>query len=168
MPGEAAGAILVSAPRGDEGELQCLGAGWGHEPGDERGEHPVVGVGLAAAYRGALSEAGLAQDGACGFAHVDYRIADLSGEYRGFKEAALALARTMRVRKPSFDLWHIADCVGHVGAAAIPLIIGVALDASRNGYAPGPGVLTHFSADTGHRAALVLRELGRPSPRPLD
>jgi 3-oxoacyl-[acyl-carrier-protein] synthase-1 len=45
----------------------------------------------------------------------DYRIADISGEQYYFKEAALALARTLRRRKPEFDLWHPANMLEKPG-----------------------------------------------------
>ena len=35
--------------------------------------------------------------------------------------------------------------------------MGLALAAARKGYAPGPGVLCHFSNDDGKRAAMILR-----------
>jgi 3-oxoacyl-[acyl-carrier-protein] synthase I len=167
VPGEAAGAILVSASHETPGELQCLGVGWGKEPATPGSGLPQRGEGLAAAVRGSFSAAGLATDGSA-FALIDYRIADLSGEQHGFREAALALARTMRVRKAELDIWHPSESVGHVGAAAIPLAFGVGLAASRRAYAPGPGVLMHFGSDDGARAAIVLREFGRRSLPTLD
>jgi 3-oxoacyl-[acyl-carrier-protein] synthase-1 len=89
---------------------------------------------------------------------VDYRLADIAGDQYAFKEAALALQRTMRVRKEAFYLWHPADCVGRVGAASVPLSIGVALAAASKSYAPGPGALCHFTDDDGVRAAVILRD----------
>jgi 3-oxoacyl-[acyl-carrier-protein] synthase-1 len=88
---------------------------------------------------------------------VHYRLTDLSGEQYGFKEAALALSRTLRQRKLRFDLHHPADCIGEVGAAIGPCILGVARAAAEKGYAPGPGILCHLGSDDGARAALILR-----------
>jgi len=106
------------------------------------------------AFRAALADAG------CTFDQVDYRIADVSGEQYGFREAALAIGRTIRKVKAKFDLWNPADCVGEVGAAIGPLLLGVALAAARKGYAPGPGVLCHLANDDGARAALILAYRG--------
>ena len=44
-----------------------------------------------------------------------------------------------------------------VGAVAGISILATALAACRKGYAKGHGILAHFSADAGQRAALVLR-----------
>ena len=60
------------------------------------------------------------------------------------------------MRKEEFDIWHPADCIGEVGAAALPCMLGVALYAMRKRYAPGPAVLAHLGNDDGKRVALVL------------
>ena len=85
---------------------------------------------------------------------------DLSGEQYGFKEASLALSRTLRKRKERFDLWHPADCVGEVGAAIVPCMLGVLLAASAKRYAPGPAVLCHAGNETGERVAMVMKQVG--------
>ena len=59
-------------------------------------------------------------------------------------------------RKEEFDIWHPADCIGEVGAAALPCMLGVALFAARKAYAPGANILCHLGNDDGKRAALVL------------
>ena len=152
LPGEAGAAILVAAPgRSRDPELHCLGVGTAVEKAHVDSEEPLRADGLVQAYRAALA------DGGTGFDRLDYRIADVSGKQYGFREAALAIGRTMRKTKPFFDLCHPADCVGDVGAASGPLILGVALQAARKGYAPGRGVLCHFGNEDGARAAVVLR-----------
>ena len=87
-----------------------------------------------------------------------YRITDISGEQYYFKEAALALARTLRARKEEFDLWHPAECTGETGAAAGAAIIAQACAAAQKGYACGPQVLAHMANDAGQRAALCLQQ----------
>ena len=69
--------------------------------------------------------------------HVDLRIADLSGEQYYFKEATLAVARTLRQRKEEFDIWHPAECVGEVGAVAGICVIALADAACRKAYGKG-------------------------------
>jgi 3-oxoacyl-[acyl-carrier-protein] synthase-1 len=138
--------------RDQEGEsLYCLGLGYGREEATVESEEPLRADGLVGAFQDALREAAIE------WPQLDYRITDLNGEQYGFKEAALALTRCLRVRKEEFDLWHPADCIGEVGAAIVPCALGVALEAARKRYAPGPGVLCHFGNDTGERAAVVLR-----------
>jgi 3-oxoacyl-[acyl-carrier-protein] synthase I len=88
---------------------------------------------------------------------VDYRIADLSGEHYYFKEASLALARTLHRRKEDMDLWHPAECIGEAGSVIGPAMIAVASAAARKTYAPGPNVLIHAANDAGERIAIVAR-----------
>ena len=153
IPGEGAAAVLVgvSEPEDNEVQLSCMGLGFGAEPAPLESEAPNRADGLVEAFRAAFADSGI------DFAQVDYRITDNSGEQFGFKEAALALTRVLRVRKQEFDLWHPADCIGEVGAAMVPAVLAVALAAARKGYAPGAGVLCHFAADSEARAAIVLR-----------
>ena len=70
---------------------------------------------------------------------VDYRLTDANGEQYWFKEAGLAVTRTLRVTKEDFEIWHPVDCIGEIGAAIGPCALGVALAAARKNYAPGPG-----------------------------
>ena len=87
---------------------------------------------------------------------MDYRLSDLSGEHFYFKEAALALSRTLRRRKEEFEVWHPAECIGETGAAAGIAMLAVADAARQMGYAPGPRVLLHLANDDGQRAAAVV------------
>ncbi|BEP45110.1 hypothetical protein [Variovorax sp. V15] len=153
IPGEGAGALLVGVPGGPGGEggLVCAGIGFGIEKAHIDTEEPLRGDGLSAAI-----EAGLAQAG-CGMHDIDYRVTDLSGEQYYFKEATLALARTLRQRKESFDIWHPAECIGEAGAVAGVAALAVADAAGRRGYAPGPAVLVHMANDAGQRACTVMR-----------
>lgn len=158
IPGEAASALLIGrVQKAGAPMLTCRGTSRVFEKVHVGSEEPFRADGLLQAFRLALENAGETFDA------VDYRITDLNGEQYGFKEAALALGRAMRKLKPEFDLWHPADCIGEVGAALGPCALGVALAATRKGYAPGPGVLCHFSGDGGERGAIVLRAGGGES-----
>jgi 3-oxoacyl-[acyl-carrier-protein] synthase I len=148
IPGEAGAALMVAAPPADG--LLCRGIGFAVETATIASGEPLRADGLTAAIRDALAAAGI------GFGHLDYRITDISGEQHAFKETALALARLLRDRKEEFDLWHPADCIGEVGAAALPCMLAVSLHAARKGFAPGPSLLAHLANDDGRRAALVL------------
>jgi 3-oxoacyl-[acyl-carrier-protein] synthase I len=154
IPGEAAAAVAVGPPSDSPAgspELHCIGVGFGTERATVESAEPLRGDGLAQAFRGALSDAGL------DWSKLDYQIAAISGEQYSFKETALAAARVIRPVKHGFDLWHPSDCIGEVGAAIVPCMLGVALAAARKHYAPGPGVLCHAGGDDGRRAAIVLR-----------
>jgi len=151
IPGEAAAAVVVAAPPGRGDRLVCVGLGYGTENAAIESGTPLRADGLTEAIKAAFSDAG------CDSSEVDFRITDNSGEQYYFKEAALALARTLRVRKEEFDIWHPADCIGEVGAAIGPAILTVALVASQKGYAAGDGILCQLGGDNGQRAAAVLR-----------
>jgi 3-oxoacyl-[acyl-carrier-protein] synthase-1 len=156
IPGEAAAAFLLA--RADDQslpQLRCVGLGTGTEKVTVDAEEPLRADGMAEAIKSALA------DGHCTYSDLHYRIADVNGEQYAFKEMALAESRTLRERKEEFDIWHPAECVGEVGAAIVPVVLGVALAASRKEYAPGPGVLCHFAGEGTERAALILRYMGR-------
>jgi 3-oxoacyl-[acyl-carrier-protein] synthase I len=151
VPGEAAGAVMLSALPGPGPQLFCTGLGFSQEPATIASEMPLRGDGLAAAIKNALADAG------CAMHELDFRITDTTGEHYYFKEAALALSRVMRQRKDTFDIWHPTDCLGETGAAVGVVALAVALAACRKGYAPGPNLLFHSGTDGGERAAAVLR-----------
>lgn len=153
MAGEGAGALLVGRPSGQP-ELCCTGMGFAMEQAHIDSEEPLRAEGLSAAIKDALHEAGLTMS------QMDFRMADLSGEQYYFKEAALALARTLHQPKPEFDLWHPAECTGEAGALAGAAMVAWADVAMRKGYARGPNVMAHMANDTGPRAVLVLQYRG--------
>jgi 3-oxoacyl-[acyl-carrier-protein] synthase-1 len=156
IPGEAAAAVLVGSSTALAGGLRCLGIGFAQERASIDAGEPLKGEGLAHAFRAALA------DGRADWPQVHYQIASVSGEQYGFKEAALAGLKTIRPVKETFDLWHPSDCIGEVGAAIVPCMLGVAWTAARKRYAPGSGVLCHASDDDGRRAAIVLRDWSSP------
>lgn len=151
IPGEGAGALLVAAAEGRAGELVCSGIGLGHEAAHIDSEEPSRADGLAQAIKESLVQAG------CQMHDFDYRITDISGEHYYFKEAALALSRVLRVRKEEFDIWHPAECTGETGAASGVTVIAAAKSACEKGYTKGPNVITHWSNDSGQRAAVALQ-----------
>ncbi|WLG98304.1 hypothetical protein PSH78_13315 [Pseudomonas sp. FP198] len=152
IPGEGAAAVVLAAPVASETpQLTCIGLGFGLEQATVESEDlPLRAEGLTQAVRAALNEAG------CGLEQMDYRLTDISGEQYYFKEASLALSRSLRVRKEFFHLWHPADCIGEVGAAIGPAMLAVALAASRKGYGEGPNIFCHLGNDAGERAAALL------------
>jgi 3-oxoacyl-[acyl-carrier-protein] synthase I len=151
VPGEASGAILVTRRSGSGPRLVCEGLGFAREQASINAEQPLRGDGLTKALTLALVDSGRAPH------DLDFRITDLSGEQYYFKEADLAMTRTLRQRKAEFDLWHPADCVGETGAAIGIVALTLALTACQKGYAPGPCILFHAGNDAGQRAAAVLR-----------
>lgn len=151
MPGEAAGALLIGSPQDKPGELVCTGIGFGHEAAHIESGEPLRGDGLAQAIKASLNDAGRQMH------DLDFCITDISGEQYYFKEASLALSRTLRERKEEFDIWHPAESTGEVGAASGATIFADALAACRKAYTKGNNVLVHCANDAGQRAALTLQ-----------
>jgi len=154
IAGEGGGALRIARARGAEGELACIGLGYGEEDAVLRSGKPLRAEGLSTAIRASLAEAKLA------IHDLDFRIADVSGEQFFFKEAAIALGRLLRVRKPAFDLWHPSDGTGETGAVAGIAMIALAAMACAKGYAPGHRMLLHASADGAARAAAIFQYTG--------
>ena len=150
MPGEGAGALWVGAVEAHSTHLLCSGIGFGREPAHIDSGEPLRADGLTQAIKASLDDAGRQ------LADMDFRITDNSGEHYYFKEASLALSRTLRHRKESFDIWHPAECTGEAGAASGVAVIATAREACLKGYAPGRNILNHWANDAGQRAAVTL------------
>lgn len=150
VPGEGAAALLVTRPTGAP-QLLCRGIGFGQEAATIHSDLPLRADGLTSAIRSALEESGLAMH------DLDFRIADVSGEQYYFKEASLALSRTLRRRKPDFDIWHPAECIGEAGATAGLAMLALADAGCRKGFVPGRSILAHMSNDNGRRAAIIVQ-----------
>lgn len=152
IPGEAAAAVLLQREPAVGVAVELVGLGFAKEKTHVLSEDPFLGLGLAEAARGALAEAKL------GFHEMDWRISDVTGEQYGFKEIALVEGRLMRVvRKEPQPLWHCADSIGDVGAAAGAAQFVLAAAAFRKGYAPGEKALCLGGSVPGDRAAAVWR-----------
>jgi 3-oxoacyl-[acyl-carrier-protein] synthase-1 len=149
VAGEGAGALLIGRDTGN-GEPRCVGIGFGTEDAVVDSDKPLRGDGLTSAINHALTDAG------CALHELDLRVTDLSGEQYYFKEASVALSRSLREHKESLPLWHPAESCGEGGAIAGPVCVAVAARAASMGYAPGPGALLHFAADDGARGALIM------------
>jgi 3-oxoacyl-[acyl-carrier-protein] synthase-1 len=148
MAGEGAGALLVDQTVSCRG-LRIEGFGFGREIATIDSQEPLRGDGLSKTIQAAMADAGVDPH------DVDFRITDLAGEHYYFKEASLAMSRTLRRTREAFDLWHPAESIGEAGSLVgiVCLVVGQA--ATRKGYAPGPRALFHFSNDDGVRAAIV-------------
>ncbi len=151
VPGEAAAAVLLSGVAPAWGaSLICHGPGFARESATIQSEQPLRGDGMVEAMKAALTAAGI------GLEDVDCRISDVSGEQYRFKEVALATTRIRRDHREEFGIWHPADCVGEVGAAAPPIMLGAVYFAMCKKYLAGDTFLAQFSGDDDKRAALVL------------
>jgi 3-oxoacyl-[acyl-carrier-protein] synthase I len=151
MPGEGAGALLLGLAEGRVDELVCSGIGFGREVAHIDSGEPLRGEGLSQAIKAGLNEAG------CQMHDMDFRITDNSGEQYYFKEAALALSRTLRQLKEEFDIWHPAECTGETGAVSGIAAIATAQEACSKDYSKGSNILAHWANDAGQRAAMALQ-----------
>ena len=93
------------------------------------------------------------------FEHVEYRIADLIGESYFFKQSALASIRVDSGHREIREIWSPGENLGNVGAAVVPLMMGMALTAVQKGYACGSPVLIEASGDDGACGAAVLHSV---------
>ena len=150
MPGEGAGALWVGVDDGISPQLLCTGIGFGREQAHIDSGEPLRADGLTQAIKASLDDAGRQLH------DMDFRITDNSGEQYYFKEASLALSRTLRQRKETFDIWHPAECTGEAGATSGVAVIAAAREACLKGYAPGRNILNHWANDAGQRAAVTL------------
>ena len=150
IPGEAGASLLISKPEATS-QLHCVGIGMATEEAHIDSEEPLRANGLTNAIRAALTDAG------CEMHDLDFRITDASGEQYYFKEAALALSRTLHQPKEKFDIWHPADCIGEIGATAGVAMVVIANVASSKGYSSGTNILAHIASDSGQRVAIVLQ-----------
>jgi 3-oxoacyl-[acyl-carrier-protein] synthase-1 len=132
--------------------MSLLGLGLAREPAPiyNARQLPLRGDGMTAAYRMALNESGI------GLNRVGFRIADLIGEQYWFKQTTLANLRLERDASGFQDLWSPAESLGNVGAAVVPIMIGMALLAARKNYAAGNPVLIEASNDSGACGAAIL------------
>ncbi|MFW8609580.1 3-oxoacyl-ACP synthase [Rhizobium beringeri] len=150
IPGEAAAAVLCS--RSLSGKFQLSGLGLTREPAFiyNGADLPLRGDGMTEAYRMALDETGIEMN------QLGYRIADLIGETYWFKQTALANLRLLRGRHDPQDLWSPAESLGNIGAAVVPLMLGMGWMAARKGYAVASPILIEASNDAGACGAAVF------------
>jgi 3-oxoacyl-[acyl-carrier-protein] synthase-1 len=150
IPGEAAAAILCKRP--ERGGFRLFGLGLSRELASiyNTADLPLRGEGMTNAYGAAFKETGMEMN------RLGYRISDLIGEQYWFKQTALASLRLLRGRHEFQDLWSPGESLGNVGAAVVPLMIGMAWTAARKGYAAGNPVLIEASNDAGACGAAVL------------
>lgn len=152
IPGEAAAAVWLTNSDSLQGPRpEIAGLGFAEESSARTEGEPNLAIGLAAAIRQALQEAGI------GLEEIDFRVAGMTGERTGFKEASLALARLLRARRERFDLWVPAEKLGDVGAALPACMLVLTVDALNRGYAPGDRALLFQSSTSPDRAACVVR-----------
>ena len=150
VPGEGAGAFSVELPTGKGQELVCQGLGFAIEDAIPGSGLPFRADGMVNAINAALGQAN------CLMFDLDYRTVNAAGDQYSFKEASLALTRTLKVKKDEFDLLNPADCVGDMGSASAILMLAAAADACMKGYSIGSRLIAQISNRDGRRAAGIF------------
>lgn len=150
IPGEAAVALRVGKPSAGVEQTCITGIGFGEEPAFIGSGEVLKAKGLSNAIQAACNDAGLQ------VCDTDFRIASTNGEEYWFREASLAQSRTLEQKKENHDLWHTADGIGEVGAAAGGAMVVMGHFAFKKAYAPGNRALCHISNDDTQRAAFIL------------
>lgn len=161
IPGEAAAAILCAPGRAAHFTLTGLGltreTAYIYNGRDKDGlDLPLRADGMTQAYRDALEMSGLMD-----FGRIDFRITDLAGEHYYFKQSALAMQRTMRLHRDPQPIWTPADCLGNIGAAFVPLMVGWGLEGFEKGYADGHRIMIEASGDDGACGAAIFQSVDR-------
>lgn len=151
IPGEAAGALLLTRPQDEVPEqLLCTGVGLAREPATRDNQQPNLAQGLTHALRQAFDDAG--QDPA----DTDLRLADLAGEAFQAEEATIAALRVFQGCVHPPELWLPAESLGATGAATGVLMLAWLRQAHLKDYAPGWNSVCHLANDDGWRAAVAL------------
>jgi 3-oxoacyl-[acyl-carrier-protein] synthase I len=79
----------------------------------------------------------------------------MSGESHWAKEWGVAFLRTRAAFREGHGMHHPADSFGETGAAAGPLMVGLAALGIKGAYHRGP-TLAYCSSDRGPRAAVMV------------
>lgn len=151
IPGEAATAILLSKPTGEENEIIISGVGTAKESATIFNEDELLRAkGLSAAIMEASNQAKLP------IHETSFRVGSMSGEEYFFDEATLAQQKTLKQKIPDHPLWHPSDSIGEVGSAIGGAMVIQTYYAMLNGYAPGDNAICHISNDDELRAAFIM------------
>jgi len=152
IPGEAASAILLSKPTGEDNEIIISGVGTARETATIYNEEELLkGIGLSQAIMEASNQAKLP------IHETSFRVGSMSGEEYFFDEATLAQQKTLKQKIPDHPLWHPADSIGEVGAAIGGAMVIQTYYAMINGYAPGDKAICHISNDDELRGAFIMQ-----------
>jgi 3-oxoacyl-[acyl-carrier-protein] synthase-1 len=154
IPGEAAVALVIESlesleRRRRRGYCRLAGIGAAIEPVPVSHDAPCLAEGLTSAVQSALANAGWHEKDV---AHV---YSDLNGEE--YKAHEWMLVRCRALEDPTVT--HPADGIGDVGAAALPLLIGVGAVAFSRRHAEFDRALALASSDFGLRGVVAIEAI---------
>lgn len=145
IPGDAGGFLLLASPAAAQKYdlspiLNIAYPGNAQESGHRYSSEPYRGDGLASAVKKALSQAPDAQ--------VSAIYTSMNGESFASKELGVAMMRNQDRLAENTDIKHPADCLGDIGAAFGPVLLGLASKTR------SCSSLVYGSADGPYRAAV--------------
>jgi 3-oxoacyl-[acyl-carrier-protein] synthase I len=158
VPGESAAFLLLTtramAASTRITPLASLSkAGLGFESGHLYSSEPYRGEGLANTLNQFLATCGPREP----IAEV---YSSMNGESHWAKEWGVAFVRNQEAFQPDAGMHHPADCYGDPGAAAGPLMVGLAALGILQNFRRSP-VLVYCSSDHGERAVIEVMAEGR-------
>lgn len=151
-PGEGAGFLLLCSDKARDSlqakpSVKIHSPGIADEPGHRYSEKTYTGDGLANAVTAALA--------AVNGTPVRTILSSINGENMGAKEWGVAYTRNASAIDPDFRFEHPADCFGDTGAAAMPILTGLAATGMKKGYLAGPA-LSYCSSEGPQRGAVCM------------
>lgn len=159
IPGEGAGAVLLTREPADEPAPWIDAAAGAVDPWRWGGEQPMRAEGLTRAIRHAAAMAGTR------VADLEFHASGMTGEAWYAREVSLALSRCMESKRAQFRHHMVAQFLGETGAASPVLTLAWLADVmGRPRGGPGRRGLLHFAGDDGQRSALVLNHRGAAAP----
>ena len=153
IPGEGAGFVLLSrhpVPVNAQGDKTvCVyEPGSGSERGHRGSPEPYRGDGLADALRIALDNAQTPK--------IKTLYSSMNGEHFFAKEHGVAMVRNRERLEENLKVEHPADCLGDLGAAFAPVILGIAANDIPNRKLATPCAVC-CSSDREPRSAVVVQ-----------
>jgi 3-oxoacyl-[acyl-carrier-protein] synthase-1 len=154
-PGEGAGFLLVGSDDSrvlfnNQPSIRIHYPGFGIEPGHRSSDQPYSGDGLAAAFAAAM-----APQNECAIQTI---FSGINGENFNAKEWGVALMRNQALISPEVVIQHPAECFGDTGAAAMPLLTGLAVIGMKKNYVKGPVLISCSSEGSGRGAVCLTYE----------
>jgi 3-oxoacyl-[acyl-carrier-protein] synthase-1 len=153
IPGEGAAFLLLASPQAAAGRgltpvarLSRVAAGF--EAGHLGSAEPYRGDGLAATVAQLVALSAVEEP-------LQEVYSSMNGESHWAKEWGVTYIRNKALFRPDFDMHHPADTLGDTGAAAGPLMVGLAALGIKASYRRSPA-LVYGSSDRGPRAAVVV------------
>jgi 3-oxoacyl-[acyl-carrier-protein] synthase-1 len=151
-PGEGAAFLLLCSEsakqrRSVQAPVRIFEPGVSDEAGHRNSDEIYTGDGLTEAVNSALE----ALDGK----HVSTILSSMNGENLNAKELGVAFSRNSSAFEPTCLIEHPADCFGDVGAAAMPVLTGLATEMMKNRKLTGPALIC-CSSEGSRRGAVCI------------